>query len=153
MWLVAVSVAAMTAFTIAWVAGFGDQNVPDNTYRTTPAAFQQQVDEFTQKYLGDDGKVHVPPGEDAYLMAQRYGFTPELVLEAGNEYTIWMSSSDVLHGFSLIGDNLNLNLEIVPGHALALTLKAEKAGTYLVICNEYCGLQHHLMRGHIIVEE
>jgi len=153
LWLIAVSVTAMTAFTIAWVAGLGSQNVPDNTYRTTPAAFQQQVADFTKQYLGDDGKVHVPPGVDAYLMAQRYGFTPQLVLKAGHTYRIWVSSYDVLHGFSLVGAHQNLNLEVVPEHVAAVKLTPEKPGTYLIVCNEYCGLQHHLMRGQIIVEE
>ena len=152
MWLIAVSVIAMTAFTIAWVAGFGSQNVPDNTYRTTPDEFRAQVASFTQKYLGEDGKVHVPVGVDAYMMAQRYGFAPELVLKAGHSYRIWLSSVDVLHGFSLVGGGQNINLEVVPEHAFGLVLKPDKPGTYSIICNEYCGLQHHLMRGQIIVE-
>ena len=152
LWLVALSVAAMTAFTIAWVAGFGNQNAPDNTYRTTPDEFRAQVSAFTSKYLGDDGKVHVPPGTDAYMMALRYGFTPGLVLKAGHSYRIWISSTDVLHGFSLVGQHQNLNVEVVPEHAFGVTLKPEEPGTYLIICNEYCGLGHHKMRGEIVVE-
>ena len=152
LWLIALSVAAMTAFTIAWVTGLGSHNVPDHTYRTTPEEFRAQVGAFTAKYLGTDGKVHVTPGTDAYMMAQRYGFVPQLVLKAGNTYRIWISSTDVLHGFSLVGGRQNLNFEVVPEHAFGLTLKPEKPGTYLIICNEYCGLGHQEMRGQIVVE-
>ena len=142
----------MSAFTIAWVIGFGKQNVPDHTYRATPDEFRAQVAAFTQRYLGDDGKVHVPVGVDAYIMAQRYGFTPDLVLKSGHSYKIWISSVDVLHGFSLVGGNQNINLEVVPEHVFGMVLKPEKPGTYLIVCNEYCGLDHHLMRGRLIVE-
>ena len=152
LWLIALSVAAMTAFTIAWVAGFGNQNAPDNTFRTTPEEFRAQAGAFTTKYLGDDGKVHVPPGTDAYLMAERYGFTPNLVLEAGHTYRLLISSTDVLHGFSIVGGHQNLNIEVVPEHVFRVTLKPEEPGTYLIICNEYCGLGHHKMRGEIVVE-
>jgi cytochrome c oxidase subunit 2 len=33
-----------------------------------------------------------------------------------------------------------------------MVLKPDEPGSYSIICNEYCGLQHHLMRGQIIVE-
>ena len=153
LWLIGLSVLAMTVFTIGWVAGFGKQNVPDTTAVVRPEEFRAQVAAFTQRYLGDDGRVHVPPGVVAYILAQRYGFSPTLVLKAGNQYTIKISSGDVLHGFSLVGGGQNLNIEVVPNHVFAMKLKPEQAGTYLIICNEYCGLQHHLMRGQIIVEE
>lgn len=153
LWLLAVSVAAMTAFTIAWVAGFGDQNAPDRSVVVTPDEFRATVGAFAEKYQGEDGRVHVPPGTEAYMMAQRYAFFPELVLKAGEPYTIKIASTDVLHGWSLVGGGQNLNLEVAPNHVFELTLTPEEPGEYLIICNEYCGLGHHLMRGRIIVEE
>jgi cytochrome c oxidase subunit 2 len=32
-------------------------------------------------------------------------------------------------------------------------LAPEKAGEFPLICNEYCGLGHHLMIGRIVVKE
>ena len=32
------------------------------------------------------------------------------------------------------------------------TTTFETPGEYLVVCNEYCGLGHHLMQGKVIVE-
>jgi cytochrome c oxidase subunit 2 len=153
LWLLALSVAAMTAFTIAWVAGLGDENAPDTSVVVTPDEFRAQVGAFVEKYQGEDGRVVVPPGVDAYLLAQRYAFFPELVLKPGQKYTINISSTDVLHGWSLVGGGQNLNIEVAPNHVFKLKLTPEEPGTYLIVCNEYCGLGHHQMRGRIIVEE
>jgi cytochrome c oxidase subunit 2 len=95
----------------------------------------------------------VPPGEDAYVVASRYAFYPELVLRAGEPYRIWVSSTDALHGFSIVGGGQNINLEVAPQHVFGGTFTPEKPGEYLIVCNEYCGLGHHLMKGRITVEE
>ena len=152
LWLVAASVALMSAVTIGWLF-LGGQNVPTDSYRASPEAFALQVQAFVEKYRRDDGRVAVPPGEDAYMMAARYSFYPELVLQAGEEYRIWISSKDALHGFSIVGGNQNINLEIAPEHAYGATFTPAEPGEYLIVCNEYCGLGHHLMKGRIIVEE
>lgn len=153
LWLILLAGIGMTVFAIGWVYVFGNQNVPDEGYRTTPAAFRQQVTAFADKYRGADGRVHVPPGTDAFLMASRYTFFPELVLKAGQPYRIWMSAEEVMHGFSLVGGTVNYNLQLVPEHAFGLEIRPEEPGSYLVVCNEFCGLGHQTMKGRIIVEE
>jgi cytochrome c oxidase subunit 2 len=152
LWLILLVGAAMTTFAIGWVYGFGNQNVPDEGFRTTPAAFRQQVDAFAARYRGEDGRVHVPPGTDAFMMASRYAFFPELVLKAGQPYRIWLSAAEVLHGFSLVGGSINYNLQLAPEHAFGVEIRPEQPGTYLIVCNEYCGLGHQTMKGRIIVE-
>jgi cytochrome c oxidase subunit 2 len=39
----------------------------------------------------------------------------------------------------------------VPGYDYGLRITPNKAGDYRVICNEYCGIGHHLMIGKILV--
>lgn len=151
LWAVVTSVLLMTAFVLGWLA-WGGQNVPSDFYRTSPAEFSAQVQQFAAKNAGADGRVHVAPGTDAYMMAARYTFYPELVLKAGHEYRIWLSSLDALHGFSIVGQGQNINLQIAPNHAFGATFTPDKPGTYLIVCNEYCGLGHHAMKGHIVVE-
>ena len=146
------SVAFMSLFVVGWLV-WGGQNVPAQSYRITPDAFTEKLQGFMTEYTQPDGRVHVPPGEDAYMMAARYTFYPELVLKAGQEYRIWISSVDALHGFSIVGGRQNINLEIAPQHAFGATFKPEEPGEYLIVCNEYCGLGHHGMKGRIIVEE
>jgi cytochrome c oxidase subunit 2 len=152
LWAILASVAFMSIFATAWLF-LGSQNVPSESYRVTPAEFTAQVGTFVKEHTGADGRVHVAPGEDAYMAATRYAFYPDLVLKAGEEYRIWISSTDLLHGFSIVGGGQNINLQIAPGHAYGATFTPGEAGEYLVVCNEYCGLGHHAMKGRIIVEE
>lgn len=146
------SVVFMSLFVVGWLV-WGKQNVPTDSYRISPAGFSEKLQGFMTQYTQPDGRVHVPPGQDAYMMAARYTFYPELVLKAGEEYKIWISSVDALHGFSIVGGNQNINLEIAPQHAYGATFTPEEPGEYLIVCNEYCGLGHHGMKGRIIVEE
>lgn len=142
----------MSAAVVAWML-WGPTNVPTTTYRTTPAQFRAQVEQFEKKYEIEPGVVRVPEGETGYMLAQRYGLTPEIHVKLGQTLPLLVSSTDVLHGFSLVGHGENINIEVVPGHAYRLKLKPDKAGTYLVVCNEYCGLGHQFMQGRIVVEE
>lgn len=148
LWLVMGSVVVMTAFAIGWLF-VGNQNVPTQARATTPATFSAQVAQFAKRYGGPDGRVYVPPGTDAYLLASRYAWYPNLVLESGGKYRIWLSSADALHGFSLIGQNLNL--EVVPRHAMGAKLTIGKPGRYLIVCNEFCGLGHARMKSYLDV--
>ena len=150
LWLVLASVAFMSAVTIAWLY-LGRQNVPTASQHTSPQAFAAKVDAPVRRHQGADGRVYLPPGTTGYLMALRYAWYPELVLEAGRPYRIWISSADVLHGFSLVGHGENINLEIAPDHAFGATFTPDRPGRYLIVCNEFCGLGHADMKGHLDV--
>lgn len=147
-WLIIASVAFMTAFSIGWLY-WGSQNVPTKTHVVDQAKYAAQVNEFSKRYQADDGKVWVPPGTDAYMLAFRFGWTPELVLQEHTKYTIWLSSADVLHGFSIVGQNLNL--QIAPKHGFGATITPGDPGRYRIICNEYCGLSHQKMTSFLNV--
>jgi cytochrome c oxidase subunit 2 len=150
MWLVGASVLLMTVFVFGWLA-WGNQNVP-STYRyMTPDEFSTRVAAFADRYRAADGKIYVPPGTEAYLAGSRYAWYPELVLQEHTRYRIWISATDVLHGFSLVGGGQNINLEIAPNHLTGMDLTVGDSGRYLIVCNEYCGLDHHQMRGYLTV--
>lgn len=92
-----------------------------------------------------DGRVTVS------LRAEFYVFRPEQVrVPAGVPVTFRITSPDVLHGFQIVGTNVNLT--VAPGYVSEATTTFETPGEYLVVCNEYCGLGHHLMQGKVIVE-
>jgi cytochrome c oxidase subunit 2 len=59
------------------------------------------------------------------------------------------TTKDVIHGFEMAGTNINMMLE--PGYVSEYTTTFDKAGEYLVVCNEYCGAGHHLMSAKIEV--
>ena len=58
---------------------------------------------------------------------------------------------DVNHGFSL--HPVNVNFQIVPGYDYGLKTVPNTAGEFKILCNEFCGIGHHLMIGKVTVEE
>ena len=132
----------------------GKQNSTGESYRVMPAAFLERVERFVQtNKVGEDGGVPVvepAPGQDVYLLARWYEFYPVLKLKANQTYRVHLSSTDVQHGLSIIP--LNMNFQAVPGYDHVLTLTPTSTGTFTLLCNEFCGIQHHQMTGKIIVE-
>jgi cytochrome c oxidase subunit 2 len=55
----------------------------------------------------------------------------------------------VNHGFSLFP--LNVNFQVVPGYDYGLRVRPDTAGEFQILCNEFCGIGHHLMVGKVIV--
>ena len=95
--------------------------------------------------LDRDGRVTVS------MRAEFYVFRPAVVrVPAGRPVTFRITSPDVIHGFQVVGTNINLT--VAPGYVSQVTTTFDTPGEYLVVCNEYCGLAHHLMQGTIIVE-
>ena len=95
--------------------------------------------------------VHPPPGSDVYLIARLWQWWPILELEKGQSYRLHLSSLDWQHGFSL--QPTNINVQVHPGYELVMTVQPDRAGEYSVVCNEFCGIGHHLMVGRIYVTE
>lgn len=93
-----------------------------------------------------DGSVVVP------VVAQTFAFTPDVIeVPAGRPVTFRLTSADVLHGFQIVGTNVNAMA--VPGYVTQLTMTFEEPGERLIVCNEYCGTMHHNMVGRLMVTE
>jgi cytochrome c oxidase subunit II len=133
----------------------GQQNSTGEAYRVKPADFYARLETFTKAYqVGTESGTAVvqpPPGSDIYLMGRMWRWDPVLKLKKGQTYRLHLSSMDLNHGFSL--QPLNMNFQVVPGYDHVLTLTPTSAGTFSIICNEFCGVGHHLMAGKMLVEE
>ena len=92
-----------------------------------------------------------PPGSDIYILAKMWQWYPALTLKKGVEYTLHLSAQDVNHGFSLYP--VNVNFQVVPGYDYGLRVTPNAAGDFRILCNEFCGIGHHLMVGKVVVEE
>ncbi len=132
----------------------GKQNSTGESYDVTPEAFSARVDRFvaTHKVGEDNGfpVVEPPPGGDAYMLGRMWNWYPVLKLKQGQSYRLHLSSMDLQHGFSLLP--INMNFHVLPGYDHVLTLTPTETGEFQVVCNEFCGIGHHLMTGKIIVE-
>lgn len=135
----------------------GKQNLSTEAYRVKPEAFAAKVEAFTEKYkVAEEGSsgiplVRPPAGEDVYMLARLWEWWPALELKKGQSYRLHLSSMDWLHGFSLLPENINL--QIHPGYEMVLTVTPTSSGEFSVVCNEFCGIGHHTMVGKIHVTD
>jgi cytochrome c oxidase subunit II len=88
---------------------------------------------------------------EVVMTLQAFSFTPANVeVPAGSTVHFTLTSKDVVHGFEVAGTNVNAM--VIPGHIQKITQKFDKPGTYLVLCNEYCGAGHQVMSTTITVK-
>ena len=134
---------------------YGKQNLSNEAYQTSPERFQSRVDAMVAEHkVRDESGIPVvkpPAGSDVYMLGRLWQWYPILELERGQSYRLHLSSMDWNHGFSL--QPVNINLQIVPGYEMVLTVTPDTAGEFTVVCNEFCGIGHHLMLGKIYVQE
>jgi cytochrome c oxidase subunit II len=131
----------------------GGQNPSGIRAKVDPAVFAERVDQFIADYqVGEENGypiVEPPVGSDIYLLGRMWSWEPILKLQKGAEYVLHMSSIDVNHGFALYP--INVNFQVVPGYDYGLRITPTEAGEFLIICNEFCGINHHNMLGKMIV--
>ena len=87
-----------------------------------------------------------------YVVARQFAFEPgtgtPIEVPAGSRVTFYVTSADVVHGFNLVGTNLNTMA--VPGQVAEVTVEfPEEPRTYDIVCHEYCGSGHHEMAGDL----
>jgi len=135
----------------------GNQNLSNEAYKIRPEVFAERTEAFAEKYTvreeGDTGVpvVHPPAGSDIYMLGRLWEWWPVLELEKGQSYRLHLSSVDWMHGFSLQPENINL--QVLPGYDMVLTITPTSSGEFSVVCNEFCGVGHHTMVGKIHVVE
>ncbi|MDH3734711.1 MAG: cytochrome c oxidase subunit II [Gemmatimonadota bacterium] len=116
------------------------ETIDPQTARTSPGFAQPSVT------LNADGSATV------HIMAQMFAFLPtEIRVPRGQPITFRMTSPDVIHGFQIV--KTNGNAMVVPGYVTQFTTRFDTPGEYLIVCNEYCGLGHHIMFSTLIVED
>lgn len=127
---------------VAMVDDSGDPVNPDNLNE--------------HREFSDPGVEQV--GEDEYrvhVIAAAFYFNPgspqfePIQVPANSTVTFHVTSRDVIHGFSLPGTNVNTM--VIPGEVAEITVEFDEPGEYGLICNEYCGINHHNMEGMIQV--
>ncbi|MEW9674750.1 cytochrome c oxidase subunit II [Lentibacillus sp. L22] len=103
----------------------GLKQIGDNEYELTIVASAFNYD------VGNNEKlVQIPKGSTVHFI---------------------VTTKDVVHGFELVGTNVNMMLE--PGYISTYTNTFDKPGKYTLLCNEYCGTGHHYMTATIEVME
>jgi cytochrome c oxidase subunit II len=88
---------------------------------------------------------------EAYFISQVFQFTPgKLEIPLGSKVTFYVTGTDVVHGFEIA--KTDVNMMVVPGWVNTASHTFTRPGTYLLVCNEYCGIGHQNMYATIEVK-
>ncbi len=88
---------------------------------------------------------------EAYYVAHVFAFEPATIaVPVGSRVTFYVTSADVMHGFSIPETGVNTSVE--PGWVSSVSHRFTSRGTFLLICNEYCGSGHQLMAAKVVVQ-
>lgn len=142
-------------FMMPWWHVYGQQNYKGEAYRIQPEAYVAKVEEMVAQHTvrtETDLQIPVvapPAGSDVYMLARLWQWYPIIELKKGETYRLHLSSADWQHGFSL--QPLNINVQVLPGYDMVLTITPTSSGEFAVVCNEYCGILHHTMLGRMVV--
>jgi cytochrome c oxidase subunit 2 len=75
----------------------------------------------------------------------------EIHIPTGKPLSVRLESKDVLHEFWV--PELTRKMSNVPGQPNHIWLQADKPGTYIGQCSEFCGTQHTWMRILVVADE
>ena len=94
------------------------------------------------------------PAYDAVSFWQKQGQPverPVIKVKKGDFVVLKLTSSDVVHGFSLKDFGIYLTDGIQPGKVIYVSFKADQMGTFTFSCNAICGDIHQNMQGTLVV--
>ena len=140
------SMLALFLATIAFAAFADNINPPSGLQQIDPTKVAQTPP------FDHPGLRKLPDGTyEAYIVAQIFQFNPSTIsVPAGSKVTFFVTSPDVVHGFEIA--ETDVNMMAVPGWVNSATHTFRKPGKYLLVCNEYCGIEHQNMAAAIEVK-
>jgi len=128
--------------------GLGIAMVDDSEDTIDPEALSDHPD-FSDPGVESDGEG----GYDVYVEAVQFAYFPGDITVPGNStVTFHVTSSDVIHSFSVVGTNANTM--VIPGEIASVTVETDDVDEpreYGVICTEYCGQGHHDMEAMLTI--
>lgn len=86
------------------------------------------------------------------ITAKRFNYVPgEVKLKKGVPVVLEFTSEDILMGFNL--PDFKVREDIVPGKVTRLRLTPDKTGTFVFLCDVFCGAGHEEMNGRLVVTD
>lgn len=84
------------------------------------------------------------------VSARRFTYSPSVIeLKRGEPVVLELTTEDVFMGFNL--PDFNVRSDIVPGKTSTLALTPDKSGTFIFLCDVFCGDGHETMSGKMVV--
>ena len=84
------------------------------------------------------------------ITAKRFNYSPgEVTLKKGVPVMLEFRTEDVFMGFNL--PDFNVRADIVPDKVTRVRLVPDKSGTFVFLCDVFCGSGHEEMNGKLTV--
>ncbi len=84
------------------------------------------------------------------LTVKRFEYSQkEIVLKVGQPVVIEITSLDVPHGFNV--PDFNVRTDVLPGKVARVRFTPDRAGTFVYLCDIFCGSGHEQLDGRFIV--
>jgi len=119
-------------------------------YAAMPPSRVEVVDVTTLHLAGEFVESNLGTGIDpqgnvtVHMLGEQYAFHPHcIVVPEGVPVTFRATSGDVVHGFQIIGTNVNSML--VPGYVSTFIMTLKGVGERTMPCHEFCGVGHAAM--------
>ena len=95
-------------------------------------------------------QVNVTARQWSWLFTYENGRkSTDLVVPLGKDVALNMKSVDVIHGFFI--PSYRIKQDVLPTMTTHVWFKAASAGTFDILCTQYCGLQHSKMLSQVFV--
>ena len=95
-------------------------------------------------------QVNVTARQWSWLFTYQNGRkSTDLVVPLGKDVALNMKSVDVIHGFFI--PSYRIKQDVLPTMTTHVWFKAASAGTFDILCTQYCGLQHSKMLSQVFV--
>lgn len=161
-WLTGITALGVAAMLTPGLFVWADfVNVPEDAHEVEVLGQQWQ---WSFRYPGADGVLGAadsgavtaenpfgmdpddPNGQDDILVSESVMHLP-----LDRPVKLLLRSKDVLHDYAVA--EFRVKMDLVPGAVTYMWLTPTVAGTYDILCEELCGLGHHVMRGRVTVED
>jgi cytochrome c oxidase subunit 2 len=92
----------------------------------------------------------VPKERTIKITTKRFDYSPaEVTVKKGVPVVLEFTSKDVMMGFNL--PDFGVRADIVPGTLTRVRLVPDKTGTFIFLCDIFCGIGHEEMNGKLTV--
>jgi cytochrome c oxidase subunit 2 len=147
-WLIVGGATLALFLLVLGIGAFAMGQHPPSDTETIDPQYVRETAPFDQPGLKQIGENEY----ELVMVAQAFAFQPaDIQIPAGAKVHFIVTSADVIHGLEIA--NTNVNMMVTPGYVSRMTYTFNDPGEYLMLCNEYCGVGHHLMGTRIEVAE
>jgi len=84
------------------------------------------------------------------IQARKFSYSPgQVTLKKGVPVTLELTTADVTMGFN--APDFNVRADILPGQTSRVRFTPDKTGTFVFLCDIFCGEGHEKMSGQLKV--